>query len=143
MGINIYTYTNRETSSNAPPEVQAETLEKKSDSALSKIRKITKISRTAARLMKTRVSVEEAEINIRIGTGDAAVTAVSTGALWAAAYNFLGVVGRLMYIKKHEVQIVPDYANSVFSPDVKCIIKSRVVYIIIIAITIFSILKEE
>ena len=142
-GVTVYSYKNKEPAAQKSPKSQASALEKKADSVLSKIRKITAISKTASRLLKKYVFIEVADIKIRIGTGDAAVTAVSTGALWATVYNFLGVVGRLLPIEKHNVEIIPDYRDSVFLPEAKCIIKSRAVYIIIIAITILRILKEE
>ena len=49
----------------------------------------------------------------------------------------MGIVGRIVSIDNHSVEISPDYSRQVFSSEGQCIIKSRIVYIIIIYITIY------
>ena len=49
----------------------------------------------------------------------------------------------IMELKEHSVDIAPDYVNPTFSFNGKCILKSRVVYIIIIAVTILKIINPE
>lgn len=101
-----------------------------------KIKAITSVSRLGARLLNKYVCIKNFTLRLRIGTGDAATTAVSVGLIWAAIYNLLGIVGRIVYIDNHSVEITPDYTGQVYFAEGKCIIKSRVAYIIIIAITI-------
>lgn len=116
--------------------------EEKTKSFTKKLKEFISIYKTAVKLLKKYVTAEKFRLDITVGTGDAALTAISTGALWAAVYGMLGVIGNIVYIGKHNVQIVPDYANTVFSADGECIIKTRPVYIIIIVITILMKIKS-
>ena len=142
-GLKVFSLKKNEKSPPGESKKKAEKLEKDAGSLSRKLSRIIDTCKTAVRLLEKYVSITLAEVRIRIGTGDAAITAVSTGALWAAVYGMLGVVGRIVYIDKHKVEITPDYVNNVFEADAKCIIKSRVVYIIIIAITILFKIKPH
>ncbi len=144
-GVKVFSLKKKDAASSASPEEKAEKVKKKSEDVALKISDILKLSKTTLRLLKKYVSVTLIKLDIIIGTGDAATTAVNTGALWAAVYGLIGVIGRIVYIDSHKVNISPDYAQSIFDIKGKCIIKSRVVYIIIIAITIlmkFNTLKR-
>lgn len=98
---------------------------------------------TGIELLRKYVSVKSLCLNIRIGTSDAASTAIATGGLWASVYSLIGVIAGIVPIDEHKVDIVPDYVNSVFSANGKCIIKSRVVHIIIIVVTILMKINPE
>ena len=126
----------KETIKNKTPEEKTKSFEKKTKNLGERLRRFAHICKTSARLLRKYTRIKDFSINIRVGTGDAAITAVSTGALWAAVYTLLGIVGTIIYIDRHNVNIIPDYAQSLFNAEGKCIIKSRIAYIIIIAITI-------
>ncbi len=145
-GIKVSSSKKQEKSPPKDSSEKAEKFKENVDSLSLKLSDIIKLCKTAVRLLKKYVSVKEIRLGIKVGTGDAALTAISTGALWAAVYNLIGLVGRIMYIDNHKVEITPDYQNALFEAHGKCIISSRVVYIIIIAITILlkiKSLKEE
>lgn len=118
------------------PEKEAESFRKKTMSLRERIARFTDVCKTTVRLLHRYATVEKINLKINVGTGDAAITAISTGALWAAVYSLLGIVGSIVYIKKHEVEITPCYQQSIFETEGKCIFKSRPVHIIIIALTI-------
>lgn len=118
------------------PQDKVKEIEKKSESLGKKIKHFASLFKTAVKLIKKYVKCEKVELDITVGTGDAPTTAISTGVLWASVYTLLGIIGKIIFIDKHNVQITPDYANTVFNAKGECIIKSRIVYIIIIAITI-------
>ena len=80
-------------------------------------------------------------MEILFGTGEAASTAIGIGLLWGAVYGVLGNLGRIIFVNKHDVKINPDYQKATFKIEGKCIIRSRIVYIIIIAITILIKIK--
>ncbi len=124
------------------PEEKAKTFEKSSKKLGERIKEFASLCRTAVRLIRKFVRLENISVNICIGTGEAATTAISTGALWAAVYALLGAIGRIMFIDKHDVKINPEYSRAVFTAEGKCIIRSRIVYIIIIAITILIKIKS-
>ena len=144
-GIPIYTYKGKKDKKSIDEAVEdkVKSLEKDTLSFGEKIKGIVSASRLAAKLLGKYTSVKDFSLKLSIGTGDAATTAVSVGIGWAAVYNLLGTVGRIVYIDNHSVEISPDYSKQVFSADGKCIIKSRIVYIIIIAITILLKIKPQ
>lgn len=141
-GIKVFSMKKKEKKTPKSPQGKAEKFEKDANKLAFKLLDILELYRTAVRLLKKFVSLDSVNLKIRIGTGDAATTAISTGALWAAVYNILGIIGRIMYINSHKVEITPDYSDESFIADGKCIIKSRVVYIIIIAILILFKIKS-
>ncbi len=93
---------------------------------------------TSIRLLKKYAFIKILDLYIKVGTSDAATTAIATGTLWASVYSLIGVIAGIVPVEKHNVNIVPDYVNAVFTLNGKCIIKSRVVHIIIIAVTILK-----
>jgi len=116
--------------------------EKKSQSLSQKIKYYFELSKLATKLAKKYILIEYVEIKIEVGTSDAPSTAISTGVLWGAVYRILGVLGSIMYIKHNNVDIKPSFDETKFSAKGKCIIKSRLVYIIFIAIVIFIKIKS-
>lgn len=92
----------------------------------------------AARLTKRFLRVESFAVQITVGTGGAPSTAVSVGVLWAAVYNVIGLLSGALYLSDPKVEITPDYNNAVFKPYAKCIISTRIVYIILIGIVILT-----
>lgn len=118
------------------PYERAQKLEQSSKSLASGLKTYIEIFKTAVHYCNKYVSIEKLELDAKVGTGDAASTAVIVGTLWAAAYGLIGTIGSIAYIDKHEVKIVPSYTEAEFSLTSSCIFKSRIVYIIIIALTI-------
>lgn len=109
---------------------------KSAGKVLSKPEKFPGLYKSCINLLGKYVQVKSIVLNITVGTSDAATTAIGVGALWAAVYSLIGIVASIVTVDKHNVNIVPDYVNAVFSLNGKCIIRSRVVYIIIIVLTI-------
>lgn len=108
-----------------------------------KIEHYAEIYNNTVKLLRKYAAIDKVDLIIDVGTGDAATTAVGTGLLWSAAYRLISIIGSIMYINKHRVEINPIYTNTVFSLDGKCIIKSRIAYIIFIAITILMKIKSR
>ena len=110
--------------------------DKKATSLTNKIKYYLESSRPIAVLVKKYIEIESIFLNAEIGTSEAASTAISVGVMWSAIYRILGVLGSFMYITDHKVNVTPFFNEKKFSLKGKCIFKSRLVYIIIIAITI-------
>ena len=102
------------------------------------ITKFTDKFSAAARLTKKYLKVDKFTVQITVGTGSAPSTAVSVGALWAAVYNIIGLLSAALYVGEPKIEIMPDYNNAVFKPYAKCIISTRIVYIILIGIVILT-----
>ena len=130
-------------SSPRTPEEKVKKMEKDTLSFGEKIKHFADIFKTTVKLLRKYVSFDNVNLQIDVGTGEAATTAVSTGILWGAVYGLMGIIGSIMYINRHNVQINPVYARPEFSLNAKCIIKSRIAYIIFIAITILIKIKSR
>lgn len=108
-----------------------------------KLKRFTDTFGITVKLLRKFVGIKDLNLNIIVGTGDAALTAISVGALWAVVYRVLGIVGSICYIDEQSVEITPDYTETVFSLNGDCIIKSRIAYIIFIVITILMKIKSR
>lgn len=84
-------------------------------------------------LLEHYVTVRYLSLKVKVGTGDAATTAVSVGIVWASVYNLLGIVSRLVDIDDHKVESTPDYNEQIFLVDGNCIIKTKLFMLFIYA----------
>ena len=125
------------------PQEKAGKLEKNSKKLGEKIKSFSELYKTTVKLVRKHVPAEIIDVKITVGTGDAATTAITTGALWGAVYGLLGILGKIIVIKKHDVKITPVFNNLAFSFEGKCIFKTRIAYIIVIAITILMKIKSR
>lgn len=82
------------------------------------------------RALRRLIKAEKLELDIRFGTEDAADTAVYTGALWAVAYNLLGLTARFVTVEKHSINIQPVFNDPSFSAAGDCIIRTNIANII-------------
>ena len=120
-----------------------EAVTKKTVGLTEKLNSFLEIFPKAARLTKRLITIKPLEIKIITGTTDAALTAISCGALWAVIYNFVGVLACIVNVEDLSLDVSPDYAQSLFQAEGKCIIKSRIAYIIFIAATVLLKLKSR
>jgi len=81
--------------------------------------------------------VEEFNWDTIIGTGDAMYTALGTGSMWALQGTIIGYLSSLSTIKDLHINIQPDFRGSTIRSEFNCILKIRIVHIIITAIYIF------
>ena len=72
-----------------------------------------------------KVFVEYLEWHSKIGTGDAAITGMAAGALWAAKGNVLGLVARLMKLKIAKNNNYPDFQSTIAETSIKCMFRFR------------------
>ena len=143
-GIPVYRRTLKkgEKKETAPQEKAGE-LEKKSKRLGEKIDAFKEFYKLATKLLNRGVKLDDIAIKIDFGTGDAPSTAILIGALWGVLYRLIGKIGSICEIKKHNIEIIPSYNSALFSFEGKCIIKSSIAYIIIIAITILMKIKPR
>ena len=94
------------------------------------------------RALRRIIRIDELNVNVRVGTPDAADTAVYTGMTWAIAGNLLGLVARFVTIKKRNITVSPAFNESVLSAEGDCIIHTNIANIIgAAAIAAFAYLK--
>lgn len=144
-GVPIYKKTLKkgEGQKSKPPEKKAKKLEENSQKLGDKIDAFREFYKITTKLLNRFVKLHEITMKLEFGTGDAPTTAISVGALWGVLYGLIGRIGNICEIKKHNVEINPNYNGAVFSFEGKCIIKSSLAYIIIIAITILMKIKSQ
>ncbi len=143
-GIPVYRRTLKKgKKSGKAPQEKAGELEKKSQKLGEKIDAFKEFYKLATKLLGRYVKLDDIAIKIDFGTGDAPSTAILVGTLWGVIYGIVGKIGSICEIKKHNVEVIPNYNSAVFSFEGKCIIKSSIAYIIIIAITILMKIKSR
>jgi hypothetical protein len=79
------------------------------------------------------VTVDKLEWKSLTGREDAMMTALSTGFLWMLKGSIMGPLSSKCRLKTVHIKVVPDYSKSVFFTTFTCILKIRIVHIIIIA----------
>jgi hypothetical protein len=81
-------------------------------------------------IMKKYININNFSIRTRIGTGDAATTALSIGGFYA----FFSLLSRhfdeYYHLKKHDLDILPYFQGPLFDLDLDCIINFKIGHII-------------
>ena len=84
------------------------------------------------------VTIEELSISAAIGTKDPADTGMLCGGAYAVIYQTIGMLNAHTKIKRHSVEISPDFENEVISGGLFAVIRTRIAHLIII---LFMLLK--
>ena len=66
-------------------------------------------------LIKRSIKVSELNIGGKFGTGDPAYTGMLCGGVYASVYNIVAKLENAAGLKKHEVNLNPDFDNACFS----------------------------
>lgn len=86
--------------------------------------------------MLSKIKIDFLKWKTEIGLEDAALTAVSVGAAWSLKYNILSIISQKSAIQKVNIDVIPNYSNIIFQVDLNCIIRIKIVNIIITALKI-------
>ncbi|MGV8145026.1 MAG: DUF2953 domain-containing protein [Alkaliphilus sp.] len=87
--------------------------------------------------LEKKVTVEEFTWETAIGLDDAAITAISSGALWAIKSNIVSILLSRYKFRDLHVDVKPCYDNECIFTDINCIIMFKTGHIINAAIPIF------
>jgi len=68
----------------------------------------------------------------RVGGGDAMLAALHTGLMWTIKGLTIIFLGNISRLKKVQIAVEPDYLSAEFESQIDCILKMRIVHIIII-----------
>lgn len=94
--------------------------------------------------VRRHFSLKGFDLEIELGTNDAAATAVSVGALWGISCNLLALIDRLVCVKKPHIDIKPRFNTSTFTVKAQGIIVARPVHIIAVsAIFVYKYLQYK
>ncbi len=91
---------------------------------------------------KNALKFENLTFHIDYGTGDAAATGILYGVISGIVYGIWGIIGNNAVLESYDIDIRPDYYNTLLSLDGKCIVKLRNVHIIIIGFKVIKLLKK-
>ena len=86
------------------------------------------------KFLRKKFKADIVNINVNVGTADAASTAVVSGTLYGVFYGILSIVDRFIFIPKPLVNINPQFNSATFTFSLEGIIKTRIVHIIATAI---------
>ena len=123
------------------PEKPAKTDEKKKKKRLSlkKIKQLFEVIFDTLKFLKRHLTFFDFKVKLNFGTGDAAQTGILTGTAWALFYNIVGLIDRTFKLKKHEVDVKPDFEDEKFELNFRCEAGLRVFWAIAMA---FALLKN-
>lgn len=89
-------------------------------------------NRKMLRIMRGFTIVEELEWNSRMGSRDALHTGLNTGLCWAIKGSIVGFLSNYCHLAKVKLNVTPDFSIPAFASNLRCILKIRIVHIIII-----------
>ena len=92
------------------------------------------------RLSLKYLIIEEIDWETIIGVNNAMHTAIFSGSLWAIKGSLISIISRVSHLKKVSINIKPDFNGNTQWSRLYCILKMRVVHIILI-IAYYFILK--
>ncbi len=96
----------------------------------------------ALKNFKNKIVFDDILIKINFGLEDAALTGITTGALWAMIYNTLSLLNRYFLMKNTEINIEPDFNGIKLNVSFCSIFKVRIVNIINMALYAMLILVK-
>lgn len=90
------------------------------------------------KLLKSKIGVEKLSLKIVIGTNNACYTGILTGLLWSSIGIIVSFFNAKNFLNKDSFIIISDFENKIFLIDFSCIIKMKIVHIIVIGFKILS-----
>ncbi|MBE7051981.1 MAG: DUF2953 domain-containing protein [Ruminococcaceae bacterium] len=86
--------------------------------------------------VRKNVFAEKIMLKINFGFEDAFATGITTGALWAGAYNVIAFLAGIIRIAEPDVVITPVFDDELIEAEAECILRFRLVNIMIILATV-------
>lgn len=125
--------------------------EEKPDKGIKYYKKIYKLIKKDALnlisyLLKKAIVFKTINIKTNFGYSDAATTGIMTGVQNAFAYNIMAFFHNNFHVKNWNISVNPDFDNERFDVYFDCILKMKIVHIIIVGIKglkILRIIKKE
>ncbi len=78
------------------------------------------------------ITIEELNISAKVGTDDPADTGIICGSAYAVIFQVLGTMSHHMKLKKHNVDISPDFDNCAISGGLYALLRTRIAHALVI-----------
>lgn len=91
----------------------------------SELKNLKEILGAFSKITRWLICAESVEVKIRLGSSEADKTAVACGMLWAVGANLRTLLGGLVRVKNYNLNITPDYSQSVFEWKARCILRTN------------------
>lgn len=89
------------------------------------------VYQTISSYILDKVEIKKISWTTKIGTDDAAITAIIFGFFWLVESSVLSILLCNKNINDYHINVFPEFSQSIFEIDVFCIFKLKLVYIII------------
>lgn len=142
LGITLKKLTPKKTKKDKEEQTE-EAFEKDTKKFTQKLHDFAAAFKAAVKLTRKYVKVENIQVKINFGTGEAASTAVSTGVLWTLVCGCISAISLVARADKPSIEITPHFNECFFNSEGMCIISSRLVYITIIVMSILFKIKSR
>ncbi|WP_352417861.1 DUF2953 domain-containing protein [Proteiniborus sp.] len=104
------------------------------DEIIKKYKKVKKFKNTFSEVFKyilRKIDFSSFGWSSKIGLGDAALTGIAYGTVWVIVSTLINVITNYKDIKETSINIYPDFDENILEIDLFCIIKFKIVHIII------------
>ncbi len=96
-----------------------------------KIKRYIDLFSETFRYILDKISISSLSCFSKIGLGDAALTGIAYGTAWIIVGTLLNIILNQKNVKEMSINIYPDFNENIFEFDFFCIIKLKIVHIII------------
>ncbi len=103
---------------------------------------LKKILKSVYRLSKREITIDELSLYYKFGLGDAALTGIFSGGVYALFHGFGAFVYSNFKVKKQKIDILPDFDNNINDLKVYIVFKLRIINLIKFAVSMaFDLVK--
>lgn len=95
---------------------------------------LKKILKSVYSLSKKEITIDELKVYYKFGLGDAAMTGIYSGGVYAILHGFGSFVYSNFKVKKQQIDILPDFDNNINDFKINIVFKLRIINIIKFAV---------
>ncbi|HHV99022.1 MAG TPA: DUF2953 domain-containing protein [Clostridiaceae bacterium] len=93
--------------------------------------------------LKKKLTVQEFSLKVRLGTGDAFYTGILNGLMWSITGAVLSFICSNFCVIKKCIDVQPNFSKKEMKIDFYCILKTKLVHIIVVRIKFYKFLKNK
>jgi len=93
--------------------------------------------------LKKKLAVQEISLKIRTGTGDAFYTGILSGLMWSVTGVIVSFICSNFRVMKKCIDVQPNFSKKEMKIDFYCILKTKLVHIIVVRIKFYKLLKNK